>query len=126
MCAMCSWTLSHIHQELAAKRTRTKGIRELQGVDSGERKKRKREATNFFTLYNVLLRIGWSKEKAIITIGIWITKPLLNRWRQRQGPFLCQISEALFLLKGIPASSRFLLMTIHEVESTVMRNSILM
>ena len=95
-------------------------------MDSGERKKKKREATNFFTLYNVLLRLGWSKGKAIIIIGIWTTKPLFNRWSQRQGPFICQIAEALFLLKGISAFSRFMLMTIHEVESTVMRNFILM
>lgn len=70
MCDMCSWTFSHVHQEIAEKRTRAKSIRELQGVDSGERKKKKHEATNFFTLYNVLLGVGWSKGKAIIITGI--------------------------------------------------------
>lgn len=69
MCDTCSWTFSHVHQELAEKRTRTKGIRELQGVDSGERKKKKHEATHFFTLYNVLLGIFWSKGK-----------PVYNHW----------------------------------------------
>lgn len=56
MCDMCSWTLSHVHQELAAKRTRTKGIRELQGVDSGERKGNVKQQTfSLFTMFSCVL-----------------------------------------------------------------------
>lgn len=62
VCDMFSWHYSDIHCELAAKEPEQKGFGKLQGVDSGERKKKKPQiTTDFFTFFKCSLEY-WLKQ----------------------------------------------------------------